>query len=206
MPHRGSWYVCFSAMNFEPAVYMSKIFFPVSPQTARKNKSEYPQKEVFWICFVSRLFSELVWWLVMDTVCADWDHTRAREDIEGRWVLWGALPLWRSHVLIPHSPMSFFTLEAKLLTEVNPFATLLIKIVTLTQIHERSRCQGGNSLRASSPGREKVGELATTSLEFDFHLQLPCGFPSTELSDFRQSARSGNERKCKQTLKNRCQG
>ena len=59
-PYRGSWYVCFSAMNCEPAVYMSKIFFSEVRQTARKNKSEYSQKEVFWSCFVSRLFSELV--------------------------------------------------------------------------------------------------------------------------------------------------
>ena len=35
---------------------------------------------------------------------------------------------------------------------------------------------------------------------------FPCGSPSTELLDFRQSAQSGNERKCKQTLKNTCQG
>ena len=34
----------------------------------------------------------------------------------------------------------------------------------------------------------------------------PCGCPSTELSDFRQSARSGNKRACKQALKNTCQG
>ena len=34
-------------------------------------------------------------------------------------------------------------------------------------------------------GREKEGELATTSLEFEFRLQLPCGSPSIELSDFR---------------------
>ena len=51
-------------------------------------------------------------------------------------------------------------------------------------------------------GREKEGKLATTSLE----LQFPCGSPSTELLDFGQSAQSGNERKCKQTLKNTCQG
>ena len=44
-------------------------------------------------------------------------------------------------------------------------------------------------------------ELATTSLEFEFHFQFPCGSPSTGLSDFRQSARRGNERKGKQTLK-----
>ena len=54
-------------------------------------------------------------------------------------------------------------------------------------------------------GREKEGELATTSLEFEFHLHFLCGSPSTVLSDFRQSARSGNERECKQTLKNTCQ-
>ena len=37
-------------------------------------------------------------------------------------------------------------------------------------------------------GRENEGELATTSLEFEFHLQFPCDSPSTELS-----ARSRNE-------------
>ena len=42
---------------------------------------------------------------------------------------------------------------------------------------------------ALAVGREKEGELATTSLELEFHLQLPCGSPSTELSDFCQSAR-----------------
>ena len=44
---------------------------------------------------------------------------------------------------------------------------------------------------ALAAGREKEGELATTSLEFEFHLYIPCGSPSTELSDCRQSARSG---------------
>ena len=48
-------------------------------------------------------------------------------------------------------------------------------------------------------GWEKEGELATMSQEFEFHLQFPWGSPSTELSDFRQSAQSGNERECKQT-------
>ena len=47
---------------------------------------------------------------------------------------------------------------------------------------------------ALAAGREKEGKLATTSLEFEFHLQFPCGSKSNELSDFRQSARSGNER------------
>ena len=71
-----------------------------------------------------------------------------------------------------------------------------------------SRC-GFRSLRASSPGAlaaglEKEGELVTASLEFEFHLQFRYGSPSTDLSDFRQSARSGHERKCKQILKNMC--
>ena len=62
------------------------------------------------------------------------------------------------------------------------------------------------SLRASFPGRspawrEKEGQLATTSLELEFHPQLPCGSPSTKLSDFRQLARSGNECECEQILK-----
>ena len=57
-------------------------------------------------------------------------------------------------------------------------------------------------LGTQAAGREKEGELVTTSLEFEFHLQFPCGSPSTALSDFRQSARSGNECECKQTLKN----
>ena len=55
-------------------------------------------------------------------------------------------------------------------------------------------------------GQGKEGELATTSLEFEFHLHFPCGSTSSELSDFRQSARSGNERECKQKLKIRVKG
>ena len=59
---------------------------------------------------------------------------------------------------------------------------------------------------ALAAGREKEGELATLSLEFEFLLQFPSGSPSTELSDFRQSAHSSNKRECKQTLKNTWQG
>ena len=62
----------------------------------------------------------------------------------------------------------------------------------------RFQASSGNSDNANWPGYE--------ALEFEFRLQFPCGSPSTELSDFRQSARSGNERECKQTLKNTCQG
>ena len=66
-------------------------------------------------------------------------------------------------------------------------------------------------LRPSSPGRsvggaEKKGELAITPLEFEFHLQFPCGSPLPELSDFPQSEGSGKECECKQLLKNTCQG
>ena len=50
---------------------------------------------------------------------------------------------------------------------------------------------------ALAAGWEKEGELRTTSLEFAFHLQFPCGSPSPELSDFGQSAWSGNEREHK---------
>ena len=35
-------------------------------------------------------------------------------------------------------------------------------------------------------GGKKEGDLATTSLEFELHLQFPSGSPSTELSDFRK--------------------
>ena len=41
---------------------------------------------------------------------------------------------------------------------------------------------------ALAAGQEKEGELATMSLEFEFHLQFPHGSLSTELSDFCQSA------------------
>ena len=59
---------------------------------------------------------------------------------------------------------------------------------------------------ALTAGREKEEELSTTSLEFEFHLQFPCGSPSTDLSDLRQSARSSNDSERKQTFNNTCQG
>ena len=54
------------------------------------------------------------------------------------------------------------------------------------------------SLRASSPGvlaagRVKEEKLATTSLEFEFHLKFPCGSSSTELSYFHSLVQSGKE-------------
>ena len=47
-------------------------------------------------------------------------------------------------------------------------------------------------------GREKEGELATMSLKFEFHLQLPFGAQSTELLDFpnqREAETSANVKK-----------
>ena len=40
------------------------------------------------------------------------------------------------------------------------------------------------------------------SLKFEFCCQFPSGSTSTELSDFHQSAQSGNQHECKHTLKN----
>ena len=45
---------------------------------------------------------------------------------------------------------------------------------------------------------EKEGELATTSLKFEFHLQLPFGAQATELLDFpnqREAETSANVKK-----------
>ena len=67
------------------------------------------------------------------------------------------------------------------------------------------------SLWASSLGRsgDRVGKgrracnyVSGILIPPPIHLWLS----STELSDFRQSVRSGNKQKCKKTLKNTCQG
>ena len=50
-------------------------------------------------------------------------------------------------------------------------------------------------------GQEKEGELTTTYLGFEFHLQFSSGSPLTERSDFCQSARSRNKHECKQPFK-----
>ena len=55
-------------------------------------------------------------------------------------------------------------------------------------------------------GLEKEGELATTSLELEFHLQIPCGISLTRLSNFCQSAWSGNKQECKKHWKTRAKG
>ena len=63
------------------------------------------------------------------------------------------------------------------------------------------------SLRESSQGLSGGGTgKGRTACKFELHLQFPGGSPPTELSDFRQSARSKNERECKQTLKKKYQG
>ena len=54
-----------------------------------------------------------------------------------------------------------------------------------------------------APPLERPGELATASLEFEFHLKFICACPSNELPDFRQSARSGNEQESNKHWKTR---
>ena len=56
---------------------------------------------------------------------------------------------------------------------------------------------------APAAWQEKEGELATASLEFEFHLQFPCGSASTELSHFanqREAETSTNVNKHWETL------
>ena len=86
-----------------------------------------------------------------------------------------------------------------------PLAGCCEKLSILNLTQRDTACEQA-LLGALAAGREKQGGLATTSLEFEFLLQFPCGSPSTELSDFLQSVRSGNERECKQTLKTRVKG
>ena len=79
--------------------------------------------------------------------------------------------------------------------DLNGTARLLVRL-SYDLAFEQALCG------ALAAEREKERELATTSLEF----QVACGSASTMLSDFRQSARSGNEREWKQALKKTCQG
>ena len=58
--------------------------------------------------------------------------------------------------------------------------------------------------RVQSGGAESL--QLRLSLEFEFHLQFPWGSPSTELSDFRRSARYGSEREYKKPWKKRAKG
>ena len=54
---------------------------------------------------------------------------------------------------------------------------------------------------ARAAGREKEGELAITSLEFEFQLHFPYGSPLNELSDFCQSARRENDHLCQSAFR-----
>ena len=90
-------------------------------------------------------------------------------------------------------------LESCISTEVSASGPVLLPQINIAT--SLLACE--QALRgALAVGWEKEGELATTSLGIEFCLQLPYSFPSTELSDLRQSARIGNEPECKQTLKN----
>ena len=55
-------------------------------------------------------------------------------------------------------------------------------------------------------GREKEGELATTSLKFEFHLQLPFGAQSTELLDFPNQREAETSANVKKHWKTRAKG
>ena len=61
--------------------------------------------------------------------------------------------------------------------------TVCIHVVTTHSVACKQALQG-----ALVVGQEKEGELAATSLELEFHLQFPCGIPSTGVSNFCQSA------------------
>ena len=64
--------------------------------------------------------------------------------------------------------------------------------LTIDQLSTEQALRGTLATR-----QKKEGELATASLEFDFHLKFPCGSLLTELPDFSQSVPSGNKLKCK---------
>ena len=73
-----------------------------------------------------------------------------------------------------------------------------------------SACRGVLSLWASSlghsgalwgQGRKRKESLQPCLWNLNFASKFPCGTTSTELSDFHQSAQSGNKCECKQTLK-----
>ena len=64
--------------------------------------------------------------------------------------------------------------------------------LTIDQLSTEQALRGTLATR-----QKKEGQLATASLEFDFHLKFPCDSLLTELPDFSQSVLSGNKLKCK---------
>jgi len=54
--------------------------------------------------------------------------------------------------------------------------------------------------------RKRKESLQLHLSEFEFHFQFPYDSPTTELSDFHQTAQSGNNCKCIQTLKASAKG
>ena len=103
---------------------------------------------------------------------------------------------------LSHS-FSFILLPLPIIPPPPPYYTIVMNTMLAMIIHSCDVLAGNQALQGPvTEGQEKEGELATMSLEFEFHLQFPSGSLSTELSDFRQSARSRNEHECKQTLKN----
>ena len=117
-------------------------------------------------------------------------------------------PLYNGHFLLPQGckeVQSWISIRRTCLSKTDTWCHP--KGVRLRE----SRLYYVYSLRASSLGRSGCragkGRRACNSVSgIWIPPPIPCGSSSTELSNFRQSARSGNERECKQTLKNTCQG
>ena len=81
-------------------------------------------------------------------------------------------------------------------TSVASWLSWLEQFALVSRGHRfKSRWSPEQALRSAlAAGQGKEGELATMSLEFEFHLQFRRSSPWTELSDFRQSARIGKQK------------
>ena len=77
-------------------------------------------------------------------------------------------------------------------------------ITKLSDVLEKIEKTLNNTHTALAAGWEKEGELATSSLEFEFRLEFPCGSSSTV--SFPPIIGSRNKCECKQTSKSTCQG
>ena len=63
-------------------------------------------------------------------------------------------------------------------------------------------CEPARGRSGGGAGKERRACNYVSGISIPPPIPLWLSAPSTELSDFRQSARSGNKRECKQTLKN----
>ena len=100
---------------------------------------------------------------------------------------------------LSHSPLSrehFEHIIDQVPTSVASWLSWLEQFALVSPGHRfKSRWSPEQALRSAlAAGQGKEGELATMSLEFEFHLQFPCGSLWTELSDFCQSAQIGKHK------------